>query len=314
MTDLLDPLYAAGTACVLELSGLSGPDQEIVHAVGASQALLGLGPELLGGRRLVQVLESATAAAPGRSGAGPAVSLATGKRLLAYWGGDEETGTLLLLDAEPLGAPRTGSFSEELAGAAAHDLRNPLASVKLNLQILARDFGDAGSRAGRRLEIALREVAVLERELEELSEFGRASIAPARIGLQGVLGLLAQEMEAVLATQVQLEADAEPLWIMADEAMLARAAAGLVRLAARGGGGLVQVALRRTRRGDARVSIRRAALDPPQRRTLALALARRVAEDSGGTFRVERTPEGAELVWELPLAPGLSSSAPSAGS
>ena len=59
-----------------------------------------------------------------------------------------------------------------LSSSLSHELRNPLSSVKMAVQTLARNDG-LSQRDQRRLTIALREIRTLERMLWMLSEYGR---------------------------------------------------------------------------------------------------------------------------------------------
>ena len=59
-----------------------------------------------------------------------------------------------------------------LSSSLSHELRNPLSSVKMAVQTLARNEG-LSTRDQRRLTIALREIRTLERMLWMLSEYGR---------------------------------------------------------------------------------------------------------------------------------------------
>ncbi len=59
-----------------------------------------------------------------------------------------------------------------LSSSLSHELRNPLSSVKMAVQTLARNDG-LSARDQRRLTIALREIRTLERMLWMLSEYGR---------------------------------------------------------------------------------------------------------------------------------------------
>jgi signal transduction histidine kinase len=72
---------------------------------------------------------------------------------------------LLLEGAPPLQVSR-------LSSSLSHELRNPLSSVKMAVQTLARNAG-LSPRDQRRLTIALREIRTLERMLWMLSEYGR---------------------------------------------------------------------------------------------------------------------------------------------
>ncbi|MFZ5828824.1 MAG: sensor histidine kinase [Planctomycetota bacterium] len=52
-----------------------------------------------------------------------------------------------------------------LAGALAHEIKNPLSTIRLNMELLAEEFGDSDSPRDRRV---LRKVEIVERECERL--------------------------------------------------------------------------------------------------------------------------------------------------
>jgi signal transduction histidine kinase len=79
---------------------------------------------------------------------------------------------VLELDSLLQGAPPLQMWA--LSGSLSHELRNPLSSIKLAVQTLARNEG-LSSRDQRRLGIAQREIRTLERMLWMLSEYGRES-------------------------------------------------------------------------------------------------------------------------------------------
>lgn len=82
-----------------------------------------------------------------------------------------------------------------LSGSLSHELRNPLSSVKMAVQTLARNEG-LSPRDQRRLTIALREIRTLERMLWMLSEYGRE--VPLSVD-SWVLPELIQESAALIA-------------------------------------------------------------------------------------------------------------------
>jgi two-component system, NtrC family, sensor histidine kinase HydH len=72
-----------------------------------------------------------------------------------------------------------------LAGGLAHEIRNPLSTIRLNLELLAEDLSDGDSpreqRLRRKVDTVQRECGHLERVLEDFLEFARAhALRPAR--------------------------------------------------------------------------------------------------------------------------------------
>ena len=89
--------------------------------------------------------------------------------------GMERTGTAVEARVHDLGALLEGAPPlqiSRLSSSLSHELRNPLSSVKMAVQTLARNQ-DLSARDQRRLTIALREIRTLERMLWMLSEYGR---------------------------------------------------------------------------------------------------------------------------------------------
>jgi signal transduction histidine kinase len=82
----------------------------------------------------------------------------------------------------------------KLSSSLSHELRNPLSSVKMAVQTLARHAGLA-ERDQRRLVIAQREIRTIERMLWMLSEYGRDT-AP-RLELMPLRALLQQSIEMI---------------------------------------------------------------------------------------------------------------------
>lgn len=86
-----------------------------------------------------------------------------------------------------------------LASSLSHEIRNPLSSVKMAVQTLARNSG-LSERDQRRLTIANREIRTMERMLGLLSEYGRevshhADPMPLRALLQDALSVVEQELQ-----------------------------------------------------------------------------------------------------------------------
>ncbi|MGO9063635.1 MAG: sensor histidine kinase [Myxococcaceae bacterium] len=81
-----------------------------------------------------------------------------------------------------------------LSSALSHELRNPLSSVKLSVQTLARN-PELSARDQRRLTIAQREIRTLERMLTMLAEYGRDR--PVTLEAVGLRELVARAVEAI---------------------------------------------------------------------------------------------------------------------
>lgn len=297
---VVDAWAEADAACEVSVSA----DGTVRAASGACRALLGVAADALPGRRAPEVIAGLEAlVAPEAHGSFEARGVATARRLACHWT-RTAAGEIALLLFDAALAHGGAGLPANLAGAAAHDLRNPLASVKLNLQALAREAG--GERTARRLAIALREVASLEHAIEVLAECGRAGeVGAARVAPHALA-------EAV---RTACRPDLEPLGLglrvevapgtpaaLGEAGRLALALAALVRSAARAGSGEVTVAATVAEAG-ARWGVGRTLLHPPAGRSLAFALAERVAADVGGRFAIEPVGAGVEYALYLPAAP-----------
>ena len=217
-----------------------------------------------------------------------------------------------------------GEFAAELA----HEIRNPLTALKLNLQrmerMLARD--GAPAEAERPLQIALSEVARLDRVVSGTLRLGRPdvdAVARRRIAVRELVEaavaplreqLEAQRIELVLmCPDASVDADAEhmtgALLNVLLNAVEAMPGGGTLRVTAKvdDGGGSVEICVADTGGG-----IPEAALDrlfrpfsttKPDGTGLGLALAHRTIEAHGGTLELEQTgPEGTAFRIRLPLA------------
>src|SRR5262245_39878758 len=78
--------------------------------------------------------------------------------------------------AEPAAQNRL-AFLGELAGGLAHEIKNPLSTMRVNLQLLKEDWKTAGAPREVR---ALRKVEVLEREVKRLEEIVESFLRYAR--------------------------------------------------------------------------------------------------------------------------------------
>jgi two-component system, NtrC family, sensor histidine kinase HydH len=81
-----------------------------------------------------------------------------------------------------------------LSSALSHEMRNPLSSVKLSVQTLARSK-EFSERDQKRLTIAQREIRTLERMLTMLAEYGRER--PLSMDTMGLKELVMQAVESI---------------------------------------------------------------------------------------------------------------------
>ncbi|CAN5846938.1 hypothetical protein BH23GEM9_BH23GEM9_04480 [soil metagenome] len=223
-----------------------------------------------------------------------------------------------------------GVFAAELA----HEIRNPLTSIKLNLQRIQRmaDGGALPDKANRPIEIALTEIGRMDRVVRSALRLGRAPVPNLRRTLpvdalvDRALELACPELEE-RGVEVLRSGESSGLVVRGDEEELSGALVNLFLNAAQAmsGGGLLHV---RTRRRDApdaswvdvHVSdtgsgIPDAALKRlfqpffttrPEGTGLGLALALRSVENHGGSLvLIGTSPSGTEFRLSLPLAPAL---------
>ena len=229
-----------------------------------------------------------------------------------------------------------GEFANEIA----HEIRNPLTSIKLNLQALERGSrqGQVASPLVRPLEISLREVQRLDRVVHGVLRLGRGrsverSVVAVRQVVQRALDVARPQLEH-RAVRVSADDVADADEVVADAAQLEAAVLNLLLNAAEATptGGVVRVSVDATAGADGsgaarvRVSIRdggagvaaelRERIFQPFFTTkpggtgLGLALAQRTAEEHGGslTLAADAVGEpvaggaGAIFVLELPAA------------
>jgi signal transduction histidine kinase len=218
-----------------------------------------------------------------------------------------------------------GQFAAHLS----HEIRNPLTSIKLNLQKLEREGreGRLPESAGRPLEISLREVARLDRVVRGVLDLAR--LRP-RETLICSLHRLAGETLDVVAGQaegqgvrVEREFEARADEVQVDPSQIKGALLNLVlnALDAMSNGGTLRVvtalnhgrirlAVSDTGAGipaTARAEVFRPFFTTKSAGTgLGLPLAKRAIEDNGGTLALapERTEPGTEFVIEIPLGAG----------
>lgn len=112
----------------------------------------------------------------------------------------------------------------KLASSLSHEIRNPLSSVKMAVQTVARS-ASLSDRDQRRLAIANREIRTIERMLWLLAEYGRDSPAtleptPLRLLVQEAASLVEPELQE-RRIQVEIE-DQDGVWVRADAPSLRR--------------------------------------------------------------------------------------------
>ena len=185
-----------------------GPDLLVSTLEGAVERVLGRPPEQLAGRPLSEVLGISPAVADelnARVEPGGTVehvtawkgekSICLRLRILPLDGGRRAASavnlTALLDGAPPLQISK-------LASSLSHEIRNPLSSVKMAVQTLARNSG-LSDRDRRRLTIANREIRTMERMLWLLSEYGRdtppqTELIPVRVLFQEAASLVEPEL------------------------------------------------------------------------------------------------------------------------
>jgi signal transduction histidine kinase len=221
-----------------------------------------------------------------------------------------------------------GQFASQVS----HEIRNPLTSVKLNLQVVERDVraGRIPPESARPIEIALREIDRLEQVVGGVLSLGRPrSTARASNSVQAVVNEALELMAAQLRDQridvrQDYAADHDVVFANAEELKAVFLNLLLNGAEAMPEGGTLHVATRRLTAPDrveirvaddgpgisetARQEIFRPFYSTKERGTgLGLSLALRTVEEHGGTITVAKTPVngcGAELVVTLPLEPG----------
>jgi two-component system sensor histidine kinase HydH len=217
----------------------------------------------------------------------------------------------------------------EFAAHLSHEIRNPLTSIKLNLQKLERESleGRLPESTGKPLEISLREVARLDAVVRGVLDLAR--LRP-REAASCSLRSLADETVETLAGQIESQGvtlergfAAGDDQVHVDPSQLKGALLNLTlnALDAMPSGGTLRLT---TQRQNGRIllhladsgagipSVARAEIFRPFFTTkpsgtgLGLALAQRAIEDNGGTLSLapESGSRGAEFIIELPLSGG----------
>lgn len=224
---------------------------------------------------------------------------------------------------------RTSTLSAvgELSTRIVHEMRNPLSSIKMNIQALQRQNAD-GSEDRELVDIAATQVSRVENMLTELLQFGK----PIELRVEPIsfMDLLkdAQDAAGTLAQEKNVEIEMTDMLgeepVFGDREQLCRALSNLLvnAIAASPVGGKVEVLGRRVDGADGAVSIEVSdrgegiaqdsleLIFEPFYSTkasgtgLGLANVRKIAQMHGGTISAEQRVEtGARFVLRLPGAP-----------
>jgi two-component system sensor histidine kinase HydH len=193
----------------------------------------------------------------------------------------------------------------QMSAVMAHELRNPLASLKGHAQLLVEDL-DPASRAHAKADRVVREAERLERLTRDLLDFVREGPLDRREVATG--DLVARAVADVPPDRVRVQTAEAPAHLVVDEARIVAALANLVRngvqaapdapveLSVAAVGGDVRIDVRD--RGPGLPAGEEEAIFEPFVTTrvrgtgLGLAVARRAAEQHGGTLSGETLPEG----------------------
>ncbi|MCY1045969.1 sensor histidine kinase [Corallococcus sp. bb12-1] len=238
---------------------------------------------------------------------------ATYLRLVLGMDGEEASCGVLDLGAVLEGAPPVQI--SRLSSSLSHEIRNPLSSVKMAVQTLARNTG-LSDRDKRRLTIANREIRTMERMLWLLSEYGREGAAnldshPLRSVVQEATAMVAPEL-AERRIEVDVKEEADLPRVRVDPNRLRPVLAQVLLNVAMGlpEEGRVQVTLRQAAPGQVSLILDdpAAALPPEERGTLFDPFGSRLARGAGlslAALRRVMTGVGGEVVAEGSAEPGM---------
>ncbi|MBZ4418935.1 sensor histidine kinase KdpD [Myxococcus sp. RHSTA-1-4] len=202
-----------------------------------------------------------------------------------------------------------------LSSSLSHEIRNPLSSVKMAVQTLARNTG-LSDRDRRRLTIANREIRTMERMLWLLSEYGRDTTPnldahPLRSVLQEATSMVAPEL-AERRIEVRVDEEPDLPRVRVDPNRLRPVLAQVLLNVAMGQpeDSAVEVALRRGPAGQVLMVLKdpAAALPPEERGTLFEPFGSRLARGAGlslAALRRVMMGQGGDLAAEGSSEPGM---------
>lgn len=210
---------------------------------------------------------------------------------------------------------------QSLLANASHELRSPLARLRMAVSMLAEAPPEQRERLKREIELNVTELDALVEEVLLASRLDALRDIERRDGID-LLGLVAEE-----AARVAAAVDGQATSVSGDERLLRRAVRNLIENAQRYGGGEVEIELATGAQGiEVRVcdrgpgvpeALRERIFEPFYRLPghaetaggvgLGLSLVKQIAERHGGHVRCEpRAGGGSCFVLSLPLGPGAA--------
>jgi two-component system NtrC family sensor kinase len=242
-------------------------------------------------------------------------------------------------NAELLASERLAAIGK-MAAQVTHEVRNPLSSLALNVELLEEELGERGGEASQLLESIKLEVERLTQLTEKylsLARRSRPDFQEEDLGLvvrDAVVSSQAELAQHAIRTELSIEPHLPALAL--DETQIRQVMLNLIRNAreAMAGGGELSVAVRAERppeppeRLQISVEDSGGGMDDETRERLfepffttkrhgnglGLAITLEIVEAHGGTIRCERRePHGTRFVIELPVRPPLAQ-APEAAS
>lgn len=220
----------------------------------------------------------------------------------------------------------------QLAGGLAHEIRNPLSTMRLNLDLLAEDFRavetDRERRALLKIERVQRESHRLEGMLDDFLRYVRAGRAASELTPGDLNGTVEdirdfcepQSLQQGIVTRIQLDPAIPRIPLHVDS--LKQALLNLIRNAQQAMDDGGELMLRTRRDGDSAVldvidtgagmapEVRARIFEPyystrPRGTGFGLPTTRRIIEAHGGTIDVQSTPgKGSQFTIRLPLSNG----------